>query len=296
MSTLAKVFVVIVLICSALLAASSATLFTLRTDFKQKFEDTEERLTSQIDGYKNDIAKLEKNVETLKDKNAALSEDLTKFEGLENKLSGVQSEFEETRAQLLTQINLKDQNLDALSKQVATLNKKNDDLRSELKELQGRNEMLAQEVKTKREELIACRQQRETFKQEVDRLTAENRRLATRVENLLAQVEGGAAEPVTDQPKINAVVIRADEEPQEFVVISAGGDDGVKVGMQLVIYRRTGGGGTQYVGMVDVTNVEPEFAICKIQQNMRARGPEGDVIPFRDKDLATTQIGAVASK
>lgn len=296
MSTLAKVFVVIVLICSALLAASSATLFTLRTDYKQKFEDTEERLTSQIEGYKNDIAKLEKNVETLKDKNAALSEDLTKFEGLETKLRTVQNEFAETRAQLLTQINLKDQNLDALSKQIAALNKKNEDLRSELKELQGRNEMLAQEVKSKREELIACRQQRETFKQEVDRLIAENRRLATRVENLLAQVEGGAAEPVTDQPKINAVVIRADEEPQEFVVISAGSDDGVKVGMQFVIYRRTGGGGTQYVGMVDVTNVEPEFAICKIQQNMRARGPEGDVISFRDKDLATTQIGAVASK
>jgi hypothetical protein len=62
-------------------------------------------------------------------------------------------------------------------------------------------------------------------------------------------------------PRIDAII--ASIAGGGLVEISAGSDDGLRVGHQLEVYR-TGGGANVYVGRIEVVKITPDKAVCKI--------------------------------
>lgn len=297
MSTLAKVFVVIVLIFAAVLASASATLFTLRSDYKDKYEQ-------EKSGRAADVAKLEERIATVQGDLKTAGDNLQKAE---SKVTTLQEALNLAKTNLTTANNEREklaaslQNVQEQNKALA------DSLTQAKKDLAKKNDEVVRmlgEVKQAEDQVANLKTQLTAAQQQLQTALADNTDLREDVvilkQQLRNQASTGGGPTGGDQPKtatvpsMTARVIRVGPAPQEFIVVELGRDDKMLEGTDLMVYREENGKST-YVGMATVVRVDKEVSVAKIQQDMRARNDQGEVLAFQVNDKATTNVPSVAA-
>jgi chromosome segregation ATPase len=132
LSTLAKVFVVINLICAVLLAASSATLFSLKKHWVEEYTKLDQRKSLEISSLTEEKNTIKVDLEL---KNTALAESKkdneemnTKYGSLKVQWDAQQKNIEGKGAELAE----KETRLKLLDESIAVLNKQIEETRSSL--------------------------------------------------------------------------------------------------------------------------------------------------------------------
>jgi hypothetical protein len=119
-----------------------------------------------------------------------------------------------------------------------------------------------------------------TVERERDVFTAENKTLSRQVANLkreLSRYTGGVEPDVTLAPGTRATVVAVDPK-YDFVVLDAGGNQGILEGAKLLVNRDG-----QLVGKVKITAVEPNRSIANVLPEWKQEGNEimeGDQVFF----------------
>jgi hypothetical protein len=296
LSTLAKVFVVINLICAVLLAASSATLFSLKKHWVEEYTKLDQRKSLEISSLTEEKNTIKVDLEL---KNTALAESKkdneemnTKYGSLKVQWDAQQKNIEGKGAELAD----KETRLKQLDESIAVLNKQIEETRSSLSIAQGDNKKIHDELTTLTDKLFIAEKDRNLAVGQVTKLAEENLLLKESNDVL---IKGGAgslagAEKGQPSPPVHAVVLKVPPPPQEFIVLSAGSDDGIRVGHQFTLFREGPDGKPQYLGVAIVTNdIKAEFCVAKLVPDMRARDDKGQPMTINEKDNASTEIPAV---
>lgn len=274
MSTLSKVFVILVVVASFVYLGVTSALFAHRVNWKERH-----------DGVKADAAKKEAELTQQVQTKAA------DIEQRDSKIAGLDSEIR-NRAQVIEKLETDNKTANAknekLTTELAGIRTDVNTLKSNLDEAQKRNEILQDkvaELQKEKDQAIAERDNKQNALKETEsRLTISERNLAdlekqyigrmkeldevkTQMNALVAagvNVEGiskGAKKPV------DARVI-AVSDVMNLLIISAGRDSGVEPGMEFTIYR-----GDKFVGKAVVEKADKDWSSCRSVKEFEVERP-----------------------
>lgn len=236
----------------------SAALFAYRVDYKNQLEKekiahdkTKEEKNNEINIHKGKIAELTKNIDILngniithKQELETARNDLTSWKTtntqLENNLTELNSRYEKLQASLSDQI------------------QKNQELNQQVEKLSATKEDAVQARTVLEEKFLNA--ENTIIKLEKNLSTIEQQYLTqakqlNQVKNVLGQYKKAAPALLTDGTMtklIDGKVLAISDKPElNIIMISAGKNDGVEVGMKFTVYRAD-----KYVGKIQVEKVE----------------------------------------
>lgn len=247
------------------------TLYATHTNWRLLVENPESNATPEHPaGYKYRLQNAEKQKEDL---NSLLNE-------LQRNLERETIEKEQVRAKLETEKEELTRNLSAREQDLAAKTQSERDAVAQLKAvtaslnaLKDENEKLRNDVKTIQQDrdtqfdqMVKRTEELHAKVNELDQLNRRNKDLISESANAmqLLRMLGYTNNPAyyleTANPPatLNALVMSASPD---LVVISCGADDGLRVGHTLEVTR-----GNTYVGSIEVREVTPDRAICKINK------------------------------
>lgn len=269
MSIFTKIFVVLVMVLSVLLAALVVPFVVNTDNYREKWQNVQ----SQLNVQKYNAA----------DREADLAQDIQK----KNEMIKT---YEDQVARLQAEVNNRDTQIQNLQAQVISLQNANSDVRGQLARLSTGleqatqiNEMLQSEVKNRREKMLTLQTQNielteslrdrttqvdtlvrqvRLLKEQQEDLATQNERLSTTVASLQqyadkaedlpgklkSKLDTGVRPPVTIRGVVTDVKQIGDDQ---FVALNVGANDKVAEGMKFMIHR-----GDQYLGDVVVTQVD----------------------------------------
>jgi hypothetical protein len=261
MSGLAKVFLVINLVLAIIFLGTSATLFSVRKDWKTESEKFQAAYVKQFDQQVADIKKLEENVglwtnvvsaqfaetvslrtdnKALTDKLNAASAELTQAKTEIGKKDAVLTKQQTELTDLSGQVKSLATTLDAAKKSSDDAN----DKARKFNSLANQNVLQSQQLQ----------EQLEAALKEVESLRAENEQLKIQVNLAATGVTPGNTTPAGPPLKGKVMGVRED-----LVVLSLGKDESVKPGMVFRVSR-----GSQYVGEIQVRTVYKDMSGAQI--------------------------------
>ncbi len=269
MNLVGKIFTVLIFIMSVVLMSLVMTLYATHTNWRLRVENTSENATPQNPlGYKYRLQDVEKTKQDLQNL----------LDDVQTKLDRETMEKEQVRAKLETEKEELSSTLSAREQELAAKTQSERDAVAQLKAVTASLEALRAENETMRNEVKAIQEDRDkqfdlmvkrteelhTKVNELDQLNRRNKDLVAENANAmqLLRLLGYDNNPnyylqTTNPPaNLNAVVLSA---TQDMVVISCGADDGIRISHQLEVTR-----GNTYVGKIEVREVTPDRAICKI--------------------------------
>lgn len=263
MSTLSKLFVVMIMVLALVLLGVNATLFAMRADFKHKWVE-ETRYHYQTTMIKSaEIADREA-------RNQLLTESLNKGKA---DLQTAETEIASTRAQLedaRKQMGIMQTEIDKFAVGVGTLGRQ---LESQLQQIAA----WEAEAKTQKERAAAAHNQRMTATQDLQYQRQESERLSKDLGSLEATYQELARDRQRLQETIahlNAMGVRTDviaprkalsgqvtavATELDLVVISIGRDAGVNEGDEFTIYRAN-----LFVGKITIDRVDRAWASGRV--------------------------------
>lgn len=276
MSTLSKVFVVLVLLASIVFAMTSMARLATTENYKEKYsaeadkvkdlQDTVDTLTAQRDEWKKKQAETERNLNsqiTARDtKIGALETNVKQLEtelgGLKDNLGRMSSDLTSVKGEL-AKARADNERLhkdrDAAVKRAAEYENAKLDAEQRLKESQNRVKNLLEDVRNK--------------DLQITQALTENKALRDRLIEADVPLEGSTAPKV---PPIRAVVTEVKREATEvWVQISVGKVNDVKEGMKFILY-----GDGVYKGDMQVSKVFDEASVGKLTQSGAKEVAEGD--------------------
>ena len=247
------------------------TLYATHTNWRLLVENPESNATPEHPaGYKYRLQNAEKQKEDL---NSLLNE-------LQRNLERETIEKEQVRAKLETEKEELTRNLSAREQDLAAKTQSERDAVAQLKAvtaslnaLKDENEKLRNDVKTIQQDrdtqfdqMVKRTEELHAKVNELDQLSRRNKDLISESANAmqLLRMLGYTNNPAyyleTANPPatLSAMVLSASPD---LVVISCGADDGLRVGHTLEVTR-----GNTYVGSIEVREVTPDRAICKINK------------------------------
>jgi len=269
LSIFTKIFVVLVMVLSVLLAALVVPFVVNTDNYREKWQNVQ----SQLNVQKYNAA----------DREADLAQDIQK----KNEMIKT---YEDQVARLQAEVNNRDTQIQNLQAQVISLQNANSDVRGQLARLSTGleqatqiNEMLQSEVKNRREKMLTLQTQNielteslrdrttqvdtlvrqvRLLKEQQEDLATQNERLSTTVASLQqyadkaedlpgklkSKLDTGVRPPVTIRGVVTDVKQIGDDQ---FVALNVGANDKVAEGMKFMIHR-----GDQYLGDVVVTQVD----------------------------------------
>ena len=264
MNTVGKIFIVLIFIMSLLVLGFSTSVYMAHKNWKTEAE----KQSQQLKDEKAKTALLQDRLDTM----------IAERE-LENQIKSA------TLQELMTKVKLKDDELIALNDEIKQLQSELDDAVAVLDASQKTLESNRTEVVQLRTDLLAAQKERDStldevidLTQQVNTLNDEFSALKSR-EALLAQKYQDALTVLTklggkDAPELYADVPYPVEgkivavRSNGLLEISIGEDDGVMPGHQLQAFRLADGQ-SMYLGRVEVTQVAPDKAVCKVLPDYR---------------------------
>lgn len=281
MSTLTKVFVVLVLVISLVYLGVSATLFAHRVDYKAKLNDK----TKEFDEYKTTVSK---------DKAALEADIVAKVKEIQARDQAVltaKGEAESAKRELEnlnTKFNTLNTNYNTLVAEQQKLQANNNDLslRNEnLNKQLGEEKKLREDAQRVRDtvqaELLAANDRLEkAYKDiaEMEKQLVDVSRAKNDIEQQLAYLRERVPNigDLAVEPKIDGVVLGVSDKVN-LILISVGGKDKVQVGYKFTVYR-----GSQYVSKLVVDKVEDGWAACRELTDFRKDAvQQGDNVSTR---------------
>lgn len=271
MNLVGKIFTVLIFVMSVVLMSLVMTLYATHTNWRMLVENPESNATPEHPaGYKYRLQNAEKQKEDL---NSLLNE-------YQRNLERETIEKEQVRAKLETEKEELTRNLAAREQDLAAKTQSERDAVAQLKAvtaslnaLKDENEKLRNDVKTIQQDrdtqfdqMVKRTEELHAKVNELDQLNRRNKDLISESANAmqLLRMLGYTNNPAyyleTANPPatLNAIVMSASPD---LVVISCGADDGLRVGHTLEVTR-----GNTYVGSIEVREVTPDRAICKINK------------------------------
>lgn len=276
MNLVGKIFTVLIFVMSLVLMSLVMTLYATHTNWRLLVENPEANATPEHPvGYKFRLEEAEKQ-------KAELNELLLKVQQNLDRETIIK---EQVRAKLETENVELRQNLEAREKELASLTQsqreavaqlnavtehldglknENEKLRSDIKKIQEDRDKQFDQMVKRTEELHAKVNEYVQLDRRNKDLISESAN-AMKLLRMLGYTNNPAYYLETANPPatLNAVVVSA---TPDLVVISCGADDGLRIGHTLEVTR-----GNTYVGRIEVREVTPDRAICKIikekQQN-----------------------------
>jgi len=289
MSTLGKVFAVLVLVLSVAYAAVTAVLYSTTDYWKGRHaaveaekKKIEQELTGKVNALESQVTMLKGNLETatdqankLKDKNEALEDDIKKLK--------------DSLAEKTTQLNTLQTNFDKIAGNIDTLMKEIEQKKALISSLEEN----AKELQAKKEELA---KQRDDLTFRLQAATAANTDLTNKCKALMAEVEkmtdlldrakqegfdvskpSSGAGPTVVQKTIRGRVTGV-RESAGLVVINVGSQDEVQSGYPFIVYR-----GAEFIAKIVVDKVYPEMSVANIEISKS---------PIQVGDTVTTKLAA----
>jgi len=276
------VFVVVNLILSVFFFGSSATLFAIRVNWRQKaleFKDEASKNLKEIEeSYKKqgtrlvDLAKLHERL------NANYNSVSTEKTNLQNKLTEVEGQVSTANTRIETEVKEKTQLLSTQQ-----------DLQKHNTELTGLVETLRKEADEAKLLAKNANDEYTRIRLDLDKLNGEYsanliafKELQDKADAMTTQI-AAVARKIPDMSLIRSeapidAVIQAVRNEEKLVVLSVGKDQKVQEGYQFTVYR-----GDKFVGKVQVIKVYDDLAGARVLYTQ-----EGEAIQVGDQ--AATQL------
>jgi hypothetical protein len=262
MSTLTKVFVVLVLVISLVYLGVSATLFAHRADYKNWWE--KEKVAHADDVKKADVKVKEMEADavakakTIADRDAAVAKAQGESENSKRELENLNTKFAKLSSDYTTLTALQDK-LQANNNDLAV---KNDNLNKYLGEEKKLREDAQRVRDTVQAELLASNDRLEkAYKDiaEMEKQLVSVSRDKNDIEQQLAYLRDRVPNigDLAVEPKIDGVVLGVSDKVN-LVLISVGSKDKVQVGFKFTVYR-----GSQYISKLVVDKVEDGWSACR---------------------------------
>ena len=286
MSTLTKVFVVLLVVFSIAFTSMTVSIATQTTNWREtalKYEqharvaDTNLRhliaanaaelasAAETVNAHLDKISKLEDNVETARNEAVQARAALRQVES-------EKSSSEAINRGLLAQLQSSEAARETYRTQREELEKQNIDLERRNIDLSDRvNELTAQ--------MAVLLEQKRQYEQQINILRTENEKLAREARRLssglaMEEPSGAAMSEVTAMTPVAPVPIRGTvlEVSGDIITISVGAADGVKKDMVFVIHRNG-----EYIGDLAISLVDPSQSAGRIVRSRFTPGP-GDQV------------------
>jgi len=263
MSTLSKVFVILVLLIALVSLGVNVTLFAMRVDWKDKFVK-ELNYHYQTQQIKNaEIADRELQIENMRVYNDILT---NKIAMLDVELAGKGSRIADLQRQLdavdvntkklLADVDVYVRQLEVQIAQIQDLNQKADDYRAKLTRATNNQNTAIQELQY-------ARQEAERLSKDLASLEEAHIGLARGKKNLeeviaMLQLRGV---DTSNAPPLKALEgrVTACDDSIGMVVISIGKDDGVLEGNEFTVYRAG-----QFIAKVTINKVDRKWAAGRV--------------------------------
>jgi myosin heavy subunit len=263
MSTLSKVFVILVLLIALVSLGVNVTLFAMRVDWKDKFVK-ELNYHYQTQQIKNaEIADRELQIENMRVYNDILT---NKIAMLDVELAGKGSRIADLQRQLdavdvntkklLADVDVYVRQLEVQIAQIQDLNQKADDYRAKLTRASNNQNTAIQELQY-------ARQEAERLSKDLASLEEAHISLARGKKNLeeviaMLQLRGV---DTSNAPPLKALEgrVTACDDSIGMVVISIGKDDGVLEGNEFTVYRNG-----QFIAKVTINKVDRKWAAGRV--------------------------------
>lgn len=280
MSTLSKVFVILIVVTSFVYLGVTSALFAHRINWKDKFTTEKNDRATEVGALKKTI---ETNVADMADKD-------TQIGSLKSEIQNRSQMIEKLENDLKTE---KTRN-EKLLTELAGLRSSFDTLKSNLDEAQKRNEILSgnvAELQKEKDTAIADRDIVQNKLKETDHnLTISSRNLADLEKQYIGRMKE-LDELKTQIAALNAAGVRVEDiakgakkmvdgrviavsEVMNLLIISAGRDSGVEPGMEFTIYR-----GDKFVGKAIVEKADKDWASCRSLMEFQTDKPQvGDSV------------------
>lgn len=266
MSTLTKVFVVLLSVFSIAFTTMTVSIVSQTVNWRETAEKYQEQAVTADAHLRNLIAANSAELATARD---AIKSGLDRIVQLESQLRTAQGEAsrlkldhakasaEKSNAEAMNQGMVAQ--LQAVEKARAELQRQRDDLEKRNIELERRNIDLNDRVNEQTAQMVVLLEQQRQYEQQLNLLKEENEKLAAQSRRYsdalsLEQPAGAALPGVTALSPVAARAIRGHliSLSGNLVTLSVGSADGVKPDMRFVIHRED-----QYVGDVVISLVEP---------------------------------------
>ena len=254
MSTLAKAFVVIVLVLAVLVAVATMGLFAQRVDWRQKATEADNRIEDLTQQLTKEKASFE---DQLRQKNDKIGELTGRIEDKDHEIDVVTTQRDERASQL--------KDAEAKLAQAMTENSK---LSDSVQMLTERVAQLEEQVETtKAEKAQAFEREQKQFniaaemERERTRLQDKFKEANITIKNLRQDIvriqQGGEELQGVQAPVEISGVIRM--RMANLAALSVGSDDGVKKGYIFHVHS-----GDEYLGRLIVTSVDPDVSFAEI--------------------------------
>lgn len=266
MSTLTKVFVVVLVVLSIAFTAMTVSVVAQTTNWRATAEKYQEHARVADTNLRNLISANAAQLQAAED---AIAGHQARANELGKKLQESQSEVAQNRGEL-ARVAAEKSSADAMNRgllaqlQVADAargeyHKQRDELEKRNIDLERRNIDLNDRVNEQTAKMAVLLEQRRQFEQQLNILRTENEKLASDSRRVstgmsLEEPTGAALPGVTAVTPASLTAIRGKilEISQDLLTISVGAADGVKKDMVFVIHRDG-----QYVGDVKINLVDP---------------------------------------
>lgn len=276
MSFVGKVLIVVQVVMSLCFMAFAGAVYVTHENWQTKFQDAEQQIAA-LNKSKTDI---EANLAQARQEKEKLETDLTQQVN-QQKLA-----FQTEEAQVkdltarLNNVNtaLERQTALAVAKQTEATNREQESevLRKQNSDLQKRVDEVSAELNTERDKSFNLEVAKRQIEERFSKLQIQTAFLEKIVRKFQLPTDPAVVEALPNPPpKLEGLVEEVEKgrtNRTQFVVITVGADDGLKVGHQLEVM------GTRdqrpiYLGMVKVITVHPDKAVCEVV----APGKLGDI-------------------
>ncbi|MFH1109729.1 MAG: hypothetical protein V1790_11115 [Planctomycetota bacterium] len=284
MSTLTKVFIVVLVVFSIAFTTMTVSIVAQSTDWRDTAVKYEEHARVADTNLRNQIAASAAELATVRD---SIKSHLEKIGELETQLKGSGTELAKLRSDLAKAESEKSSS-EAMNRGLlaqltiadagrAEYRKQRDEIEKRNIELERRNIDLNDRVNEQTGKIAVMLEQKRQYEQQLNILKTENEKLARDagrpagaavLEAPVAMSNVTAMSPVAPSSILGKVL----DVSGNIVTISVGSADGVDKGMTFVIYR-----GNQYVGDLKINSATPNKAAGKMVRQTVAPLPGDEV-------------------
>ncbi len=300
MSTVQKVFVVIVFVLSIAFTFLSLQMLATEQRWKDKFVDLENTSQEEIKNLNATITQKSQEIEVLKTKE-------TELEATKRTLTEEKKNVTERNNELELDLKVARQNETSLGENNKVLSNQNEDYKRKLDEMTNkyikekkRSEDLVKIYQFKQDELADTIAQYNDlnakhkdlmarYKQEEEKANGYRVVLSEVKKRYNIDVLEWLNKPLAPETPIDAKVVAVAKDKKtdqiQMVMLSAGRDDGVKEGYQFVIFRDDA-----YIGKVKVDKVFEDMATGTVIPESLAKDEDGKAATIKQYDSASTRL------
>jgi septal ring factor EnvC (AmiA/AmiB activator) len=263
MSTLSKVFVVLVFFASVFFLGITATLFAQKVDWKDKFGkevvyhyQTQQEKNAEIAVMKVEIDNVQGNLDILREK---LAQKETELAGRSVRLSDAQRELD-VKTSLLTKL---EANLQVFVRQLEVQLAQYQDMTTKVDQYRKKMVVLQNQSSIAMQELQYARQEQERLSRDLAELEAKHVEVArekNRLEENIAHLEqSGIRTTIGPRKKLEGRVQAVSSEIG-LVVIDLGQEAGVMVGDEFTVYR-----GSKFVAKIVIEKTDAKWSAGRVE-------------------------------